>query len=176
MKPFSQQYKECKARGKKQRRKWQMNIFILDRNVQLCAQYHNNKHLNKMIVEHVQILSTASRLLGLDQGYKLTHKNHPCVKWVLESSENWSWLVSLTYSLHLEWKIRFNHNTDHKSIQVLRKMNPPEYENKGLTTFALAMPAHCKTSDPVESYRNYYMQEKRHLANWGNRGVPNWYK
>lgn len=155
-----------------------MNIFILDNDLKLCAQYHNNKHLNKMICEHVQILSTASKLLGIDQGYRLTHKNHPCVKWVLESRENWIWLTSLTYSLHLEWKIRFNHirGESHKSIQVLRSLNLPKYENKGLTPFALAMPAYCKTSDPVESYRNYYMQEKRHLANWGNRGVPNWYK
>lgn len=33
-----------------------MNIFLLDRNHTLCAQYHCDKHLIKMITEHNQIL------------------------------------------------------------------------------------------------------------------------
>ena len=40
-----------------------MNIFILDTDPTLCAQYHCNKHVVKMIAESVQLLSTAHRVL-----------------------------------------------------------------------------------------------------------------
>ena len=40
-----------------------MNIFYLDRDVQLAAQYHCDKHVVKMILESAQLLSTAHRYL-----------------------------------------------------------------------------------------------------------------
>ena len=41
-----------------------MNIFFLDRNPEVCAVYHNDKHVVKMIVELAQMLSTCHRLLN----------------------------------------------------------------------------------------------------------------
>lgn len=157
-----------------------MNIFILDYDLEKCAQYHNNRHLVKMITEQVQILSTVCRLSGLDIGYKITHKNHPCVKWVMESRKNFFWLYCLTIQLQKEWRLRFNHpnHIHHGAVKVLYGLPVTilSLPDKELTPFALAMPDYCKTDDPVESYRNYYMKEKRHLADWGNRGTPYWYK
>ena len=40
-----------------------MNIFVLDLNTKKCAEYHNSRHNIKMILESVQMLSTACRLL-----------------------------------------------------------------------------------------------------------------
>lgn len=40
-----------------------MNIFVLDYNVEKCAQYHCDKHVVKMILESCQMLSTAHRVL-----------------------------------------------------------------------------------------------------------------
>ena len=36
-----------------------MNIFILDENIEKCAQYHCDKHIIKMILESAQLLCTA---------------------------------------------------------------------------------------------------------------------
>ena len=33
-----------------------MNIFVLDWDVRKCAQYHNDKHVVKMILETAQLL------------------------------------------------------------------------------------------------------------------------
>jgi len=33
-----------------------MNIFVLDRDVRKCAEYHNDKHVVKMILESAQLL------------------------------------------------------------------------------------------------------------------------
>ena len=40
-----------------------MNIFVLDLDPEICASYHCDKHVVKMIVEYSQLLSTAHRLL-----------------------------------------------------------------------------------------------------------------
>ena len=53
-----------------------------------------------------------------------------------------------------------------------------QFEEKGLTPFALAMPDKYKTDDAVLSYRNYYMsEEKQKIASWKKRREkPEWYK
>jgi len=43
-----------------------MNIFILDNDPIKAAQYHNDKHCIKMILEHTQMLSTAIRVHSND--------------------------------------------------------------------------------------------------------------
>ena len=59
-----------------------MNIFLLDYNLDICASYHNDKHVVKMILEYAQLLSTCNRFIGMNEGYKMTHFNHPCAVWV----------------------------------------------------------------------------------------------
>jgi len=40
-----------------------VNIFYLHRDVDTCAEMHNDKHVVKMILEYAQLLSTAHRVL-----------------------------------------------------------------------------------------------------------------
>lgn len=153
-----------------------MNIFVLDYDIKKCAQYHFDKHVVKMILEHAQMLSTANRSVGLDEGYKATHINHPCNKWLRESLNNWIWLRNMTYELHEEWKHRYNHkNKIHKSFEVVCSLSVPNLPDIEMTSFALAMPDKYKTNDAVNSYRKYYKDEKNHLATWKNREIPEWY-
>ena len=152
-----------------------MNIFILDTNPIICAQYHNDKHVVKMILESTQLLSNAVILSGFESPYKLSHKNHPCTKWACESLDNWFWLYQLTEALNDEWKFRFNHDKNHKSFEVARHLHIPKLPNKGLTPFALAMPSDYKSNDPVNSYRQYYLHDKTHLAKWTRRIIPFWW-
>lgn len=155
-----------------------MNIFILDYDIKKCAMYHNDKHVVKMILEYAQLLSTAIRSTGVDAGYKVTHVNHPCSKWVRESINNWIWLRLLLEELHKEWKFRYNHpeSKEHKSFSMVKDLLNPELPDIERTSFALAMPDKYKTKDPVQSYRNYYIGDKRHIASWKNRENPEWWK
>ena len=34
------------------------------------------------------------------------------------------------------------------------------------------MPDECKIGDAVESYREYYIKEKKHFSKWKNRKIP----
>ena len=149
-----------------------------------------DKHVSKILLEAVQMLCTAKRLVDPDDPtndclYKMAHKNHPVTIWCRKSQANFLWTLDLIDELHKEWIYRYGHPETkiHKSYWIadlIRERLPPVYafEEEGLTPFALAMPDKYKTDDPVESYRNYYMsQEKQIIATWKKkRPKPEWYK
>lgn len=156
-----------------------MNIFFLDRNVETCAQYHVDRHVVKMILESAQLLCTSVNISAGRQAtpYKTTHVNHPCSIWVRESNSNALWLYRLMHQLNVEYHFRYK-----KYHLSCIKLEEADIFSKILhylpdgdfTEPALAMPDEFKTSDAVESYRNYYREGKQHLHNWTKRGKPSW--
>jgi hypothetical protein len=166
-----------------------MNLFILSLIQKEIAQFMMDKHVSKILLEAVQMLCSAQRILAPDDEingrlYKLAHKNHPVTIWCRKSKANFIWVLDLIEELHNEWKYRYGHpeTKRHKSYLValiLRENIPSDdkFEEIGLTPFALAMPEKYKTHDPVESYKNYYMsEEKQKIASWKKRRAkPEWY-
>ena len=155
-----------------------MNIFVLDKNTKRCAQYHNNKHVVKMILEYSQLLCGVHHAIEAqyDIPYKLSHKNHPSAIWARECIENYIWLCDLGLELCKEYTYRYEKR--HKSLDVIEwaTLNKPKLTSKGdITSFALAMPDECKVGNAVESYRTYYMTEKRSIAEWKKREIPEWF-
>jgi hypothetical protein len=154
-----------------------MNIFVLDKCPQLCAAYHCDKHVLKMLVEYTQILSTISRLNGIDAGYKITHPNRKCVKWAGESLDNYKWLFQLVLELEQEYIKRYK-KPSHKSTFVAVSLGYPDLPVKGLTPFVFDVKGHedCVVEDDIiQSYRNYYMNHKREMKTWRN-GKPDWWE
>lgn len=154
-----------------------MNIFVLDRDPQKCAMYHNDCHVNKMLVESVQILSTVAHRHCLLAPYKPTHQNHPVVLWAGDSLANWLWLQNLAVYLYDEYMYRYG-KTSHKSGLALEEFSVPPnsvFPETGLQTFVQCMPEQYQDMDPVLAYRRYYWHEKQHLARWTKRGVPEWW-
>lgn len=156
-----------------------MNIFILDTDPKLAAQYHCDKHVVKMILEHAQMMSTTCRFHNLDAGYKSTHINHPCNIWLRQSLNNYMWLYDLTYYLNEEYKSRFNHSNNHKSFDVIESLPTPPLPMVPQTPFVKAMQnfqdVYC-IEDPVEAYRQYYIKYKKPICTWKNTNQPYWFK
>jgi len=166
-----------------------MNLFILSLIQKEIANYMMDKHVSKILLEAVQMLCSAKRILDPEDEvneriYKLAHKNHPVTIWCRKSKANFLWTLDLVEELHNEWRFRYNHSNTkfHKSYlmaMVLRENIPSDdkFEEQRLTPFALAMPVEYKTEDPVESYRKYYMsKEKQKIATWNKgRNKPEWY-
>lgn len=155
-----------------------MNIFILDKDVKKCAQYHCDKHVVKMILETAQLLCGVHHMTDqvTDQvPYKLSHKNHPCAIWARESYTNYLYLCELGLALCDEYTHRYGKR--HKSMEVIFWCisNRPNIPDKGLTEFAKAMPEEYKVESAVESYRNYYRGAKSGFVSWKNRDVPRWF-
>jgi hypothetical protein len=153
-----------------------VNIFVLDTDVQTCAEYHADRHVVKMILESTQMLCTVLNTLGVRSPYKSTHVNHPCTLWVGASLANWKWLRSLALYLNEEYKYRFDRRNDHKSAIVARGLVYPSIEDVGLTEFAQAMPDEYKVpGNVVAAYRQFYIAEKASFATWTKRPVPDWF-
>jgi hypothetical protein len=155
-----------------------MNIFWLDYDIKKCAQYHCDKHCTKMIVEYAQLLCTSHHVVDTnsdDIPYKIVHKNHPCAIWVRESLSNYLILCELGLELCSEYTHRYKKT--HKSKEVLEwcLINKLKIDDKGFTKPPLAMPDEFKVEDVVESYRRYYMGEKKRFATWKFSDTPKWF-
>ena len=155
-----------------------MNIFVLDWDVKKCAEFHNDKHVVKMILENAQLLCGVHHMthqVTHQVPYKLSHKNHPCSIWARESLTNYLWLCELGLELSKEYTYRYGRR--HKSQDVIEWCieNKPNIPDKGFTEPPKAMPDKYKVKSVVESYRNYYNGEKAHFSKWKHRQIPNWF-
>jgi len=124
-----------------------MNIFVLDKDIKKCAQYHCDKHVVKMILEYAQILCTVNNLTGLKTPYQPTHIKHPCVIWAGKSIANWRWLRKLAKALNDEYKYRYDCPRDHAAYKVIAELTEPNLPDLGLTEFAQAMPNEYKVKN-----------------------------
>lgn len=151
-----------------------MNIFVLDYDLKNCVEYYCNSHVVKMVLEYTQILSSVNRINGLDEGYKITHLNHPCVKWASECLDNWIYVRDLCEALNNEFKFRYGKS--HKSWSVAKSLSLPPLPKFGfITEQPQAMPNDVKGKDVVVAYRNYYIKYKKHLGVWFPRDIPWWF-
>jgi hypothetical protein len=154
-----------------------MNIFILDANPCKAAEYHNDRHVVKMILESAQMLSTAHHESGVapPQAYKSTHKNHPCNVWARATTANYRWLHELALELCAEYTRRYNKR--HKTQDVIEALaDPPQgTPNEPMTPFAQAMPDDLKHVNAVVAYRQYYRRDKANISTW-KRGSPTWWE
>ena len=131
-----------------------MNIFVLDRDPKICAQYHCDKHVVKMILETAQMMCTVLNELGYETPYKSTHSKHPCTLWLKESVYNYVWTRRLASWLNEEYKLRYNKTDNHKSWDVIASLPifPTALPHKYITEFPQAMPDQYKHTDNTYTY------------------------
>lgn len=152
-----------------------MNIFALDLDPKKCAQYHNNKHVCKMLLEGAQLLSNVHHLKTGTGPFNLGWQHHKCTYWTGETKENYRWLSKLVVELCKEYTFRYGRIHARYDTALYLKDNIPTLPKGSLTKFALAMPDDCKLDCPIESYRLYYHRYKQHLKQYKRRTTPIWY-
>lgn len=169
-----------------------MNVFVLDKNPDKCAKYLCNAHLNKMVVEHSQMLANCFLLDTLKYApktkkgtvRKYSYYNHPVSIWLRQSTGNFKWLCRYTLRMLEEREHRgFKPHFCEEFIKQCALQKPDNIEKNldELTPFALAMPDQYKQQDPVESYRQYYINDKQFnksgkwMLKYTNREIPHWF-
>lgn len=175
-----------------------MNLFILDKDPIQAAQYYQDLHVNKIVIEGSQMIAGAYTLEELRHpgcprtanGTARTHgfRNHPMSKWVRETSSNFMWTLTHLNELSKEWSFRFNkprHFT--QDFFDWCASNQPNIPHGNLTMhpqcFTKSFPQCIVEGDPVAGYRNYYNTAKTQFkfgsktkyASWTNRSIPSWY-
>lgn len=181
-----------------------MNVFYLDHDPDLCAQYHCDKHVVKMIIEYAQLMSTAHRMLDGEEWigrnltgrrirrfwhpdpvmnehlYKACHYMHPSAVWTRASKANYDWLYSMWASLCEEYTYRYGRtHLSQEKLQYYLLFAPANASNDAFTQPTPAMshfPQCIVEGDSLTSYRNYYYEAKQSFVKWTGRDVPEWYK
>lgn len=179
-----------------------MNIFYIDHDPKLCAEWAVDKHVVKMILEAAQLLSTAHRVLDGSEFiatnninnrkkkwwtlpdnrntllYQATHINHPCAVWVRESSGNYNWAWQYLINHCDEYTRRYGktHKVDSSGLLSMLAASPNNIPMGPMTPVPNAMEhKYIISEDPVVNYRNYYKHGKSHLHSWKQPAVaPDW--
>jgi hypothetical protein len=179
-----------------------MNIFVLDTDPELCARYHCDKHLVKMITEHNQMLGSIAytargitrkkditpefvktKFVGFPRKtadgdphpYGIGYRNHPCTQWAAASIQNYMWLCNLTLRMCEEYTKRYRRKHAGEDICRWYYSNMPALPMLTMTNFAQAMPDDCKSHDAVKAYRDYYKKYKARFAKWAHSETPDWW-
>ena len=168
-----------------------MNIFYLHNDPAICALYHCDKHVVKMIVEYCQLLSTAHRMLDgnplpnteLDKIlYKNTHYNHPSAIWARMCRENYQWLHALLVELNREYTRRYGrvHKSASGGVIDALATTPQNLPEGSFTEPTQAMPDEYKVpGDSISAYKKFYVAEKSSFAKWKGKleesFEPKWY-
>ena len=165
-----------------------MNIFYLDNDPKMCAEWSVDSHCVKMILESAQLLSTAHRVLDgheyIDDGgkrkvkrwrldddrnaqlYSATHVNHPSAVWCRETEANYLWLWSLLREYCKEYTYRYGktHKVEADGLLYDLRYTPHNTPLIYFTEPPSAMdPKYIISKDPIVNYRNYYKVGKVHL-------------
>lgn len=164
-----------------------MNIFVLDLDVKLAAQYHPDKLVVKMPTETLQIListilkhnpNVANVPIAKTSGKpykKIKNMGHGNRVWAEKSVNNFLWLIELGIALCDEYQFRYH--KEHYSLKGILwcKNNVPELPEIPMTNFYLGMPEKYHSDDPVNSYRQYIINDKEYAAWNKTRTTPDWY-
>lgn len=159
-----------------------MNLFYLDENPKLCAKYHCDKHVVKMILEYGQLLSGSYKFNNLvyDDKVKIPdkYKNHKLILWLNENKSHYIYLYNLFVSLLDEYTIRYMKIHSYEKYKNVLKNTPTIYQNNNdWKDPPKVMPDYLCNIDlnVIEAYRLYYKLCKKTFAVWKNQETPYWW-
>jgi hypothetical protein len=182
-----------------------MNLFFLDRDLDTLARYHIDRHVGKMQLEAVQLMSTClwvdkylgfvPRALTPDEWavikeakaqeptieertftrYLPCHHNHPSAIWMRSSIEHYEWAFCYVQALNDECLYR-GYKSHASCAEAQRMPEPKLLASMGWRDPDQAMPPELKTDDVLADYRLFYMLDKAAIpATWRGRDKPEWW-
>jgi hypothetical protein len=112
--------------------------------------------------------------------YSATHINHPSAIWARSGVTQYKWLHDLLVELCKEYTHRYGkiHKVERDGLLwVLAALPHKIYHDVFWSEPTPAMPDEYKVAgDSVQSYKNYYLGDKKHMFSWKNRETPSWVK
>lgn len=171
-----------------------MNLFRLSDDPKETAQFYQDIHVRKIIVESAQILANCYTLKELENApktqlgntRKYSYYNHPICKWVREDLNNYNWVLCHAVALVTEYTYRFDKKHFCADFILWCAINFPNLKNIAPTEHPqcfLKYPELMVKNNPVEGYRNYYKTHKMFFVNkkgkvtnatWTRRDKPIW--
>jgi len=119
-----------------------------------------------------------------DAMYLAVHPKHPTTLWTMESAENYDWHYAHFVELLLEFERRHWKMPKTAVMKDVLARRPDNIPRVPSTPIKLAMKQFPQcvvrdrdgTIDVVESYRNFYIEDKERFATWNKgRQAPEWW-
>ena len=137
-----------------------MNIFYINRDPKIAAKELADDHIRKMQIESAQMCSVAHWENGGEAPYKKSHTHHPSTQWTRESIQHYRWLVTHGLEICDEFEIRYGKHHKTKDVLEWLKNNEPNIPDNGFNDPPMCMPDEFKLTDVVDSYKNFYINDK----------------
>lgn len=163
-----------------------MNIFCVDSDPVKSAQQLCNKHIIKMPLETIGMLSYAFKEDQSSYPNKRSgrHYLHPASVWARKSRENFEWLLEHGKELANEYFIRYKREHFAKTHLdwINNNYQSIDFEQAKLTNFAGCFGKLKETIegceiDRVKQYRLYYLLDKENFAKWPSTDkIPDWWE
>ncbi len=170
-----------------------MNVFVCDYNPAVAAKCLADKHVVKMIVESVQILSTAEierrksarNFIDVQSAVLMrpTHAHHPCTIKAVQNDAYYLWLVDHAFALCDEYFRRYTrvHKCDIDYLPQWKRYHNRPVDASIVDRFPCAMPDEFKTGNAVDNYRAYLTAkykdwQTRRILKWTKTKPPEWFK
>ena len=149
-----------------------MNIFYIHTDPIESARQLADDHICKMQIESAQMCCTAHWESGSEAPYKRAHKNHPSTIWTRQSIQHYNWLVEHGLEICREFELRYGKR--HKTQDVLEwcKNNKPNIPDNGFIAPPKCMPDQFKVEDTIESYKNFYINDKIKVKQLDWKKIP----
>lgn len=135
-----------------------MQLFVLDSDPELCAQYLNDCHVKSMCADWARALSAWNEL-------------DPVSDWAWSTADNYAWLRELLFWTNMEYRWRFRRG-NHRLADELLSGPRPRIEAEGFTVPPIMVPRRYFDEDPVTACRRYYYARKRSQSQWSKRPTP----
>ncbi len=156
-----------------------MQLFILDRDPELCAQMLSDIHLRKMCLETAQILSGVicyqkkTPYPDMPKPYSLSH---PVIK-ALNTPFKINWVVQFNTQLHREYLFRFGKKHCYEKLTShYNRLLPGQATAEDWSFARVFKDFNCSETDIVSAYREYYRFKKSLIKRWHytKRPEPDW--
>jgi hypothetical protein len=158
-----------------------MNIFATSLSPKESAINLDNKRVVKMVLESMQMLSTAIYFYRGNAPYRPNHLNHPCTIWVRNSRKNYDWLLRHFKYLFKEYNYRYKKHHKCESYYKLLKAGKKFIPNRKSTPIAdcTTLPKKYDFLTKIEDrYKqcmvNKWLNDKR-KPEWTGRKIPEWF-
>jgi hypothetical protein len=169
-----------------------MNIFVLDKNPEICAKYHCDKHVYNQTTEIARLLSTVLYQKSVrdellyDTMLSGDSDNNGDVKFInwASNANNFEWTLKLGMALSTEYSCRFNQvHTAQKVLErvylVFNSVKDGYFSSLVKLHFKIRLANKYSVINghdynAIKSYRNYYIMNKKNLSSYTNCDKPEW--
>ncbi len=158
-----------------------MQIFVTDKNPQICAQNLDDKRVIKMILESAQLLSNAYYYHNWDNPpLKKAMFNHPCSIFA-QKYFNFIWLQEHFYRLLREYNKRFDKN--HSYEYLIKEFLIKTFDSISGIPFSNPNFVNCTPHKDIKDIHLAYKitlcekwSKDKRKPKWTNSNEPKWRK